>query len=183
MKAKRKKTAPTWNDVKARLAEFERSGLLGLVQDLYAASKDNQNFLHARFGLGSDILKPYQAVIDRWLYPDMYKNFDTSVAKAKRAVADYTKAIGQPEGMAELMVFYCERAASFCDKYGVQDESYHSAMARMFDRAAKVVMQLAPADRDALRDRLYAVLPVYINFGLDVIDDLDVLVGGGEIDD
>ena len=34
MAAKPEKAAPTWSDVKARLAEFDRAGLLGLVQDL-----------------------------------------------------------------------------------------------------------------------------------------------------
>ena len=35
MAAKPKKAAPSWSDVKATLAEFDRAGLLGLVQDLY----------------------------------------------------------------------------------------------------------------------------------------------------
>ena len=61
---------PTWSDVKANLAEFDRAGLLGLVQDLYAADKNNQAFLHAQFGLGGDVLAPYKARIDRWLWPD-----------------------------------------------------------------------------------------------------------------
>ena len=33
---------------------------MGLVQDLYAAHKDNQTFLHTLFGLGKDVLKPYK---------------------------------------------------------------------------------------------------------------------------
>jgi len=49
--AKPKRTKPTWSEVKANLTEFDRAGLLGLVQDLYAADKNNQAFLHARFGL------------------------------------------------------------------------------------------------------------------------------------
>ena len=53
MTAKRKRTVPVWSDVKARLIAFDHAGLLGLIHDLYAASKDNQTFLHARFGLGS----------------------------------------------------------------------------------------------------------------------------------
>ena len=110
MAAKPKKAAPSWSDVKARLAEFDRTALLGLVQDLYAASKDNQAFLHARFGLGGDVLDPYKATIDRWLWPDVYRNQDVSVSKAKRAIADYKKASGRPAGLAELMVFFCERA-------------------------------------------------------------------------
>lgn len=91
-----RKTAPSWSDVKTRLGDFDRAGLIGLVQDLYAASKDNQTFLHARYGLGDDVLKPYKATIDRWLWPDVCKNQDTSVAKAKKAISDYKKAVGQP---------------------------------------------------------------------------------------
>ena len=92
-----KKATPSWIDVKAKLADFDRAGLLTLVQDLYTASKDNQAFLHARLHLGDDALKPYKATIDRWLWPDVFKNQDTSVAKAKKAIADYKKALGAPD--------------------------------------------------------------------------------------
>jgi hypothetical protein len=65
--ATEKSTSPTWADVKAALQTFDRSGLLGLLQDLYARSKDNQAFLHARLSLGHDQLKPYKARILRWI--------------------------------------------------------------------------------------------------------------------
>ena len=98
-----KKANPSWVDIKAKLANFDRDGLLGLVQDLYAAGKDNQAFLHARLRLGDDVLKPYKATINRWLWPHVFKNQDISVAKAKKAIADYKKAGGPTEGLAELM--------------------------------------------------------------------------------
>ncbi|MBL8529943.1 MAG: hypothetical protein JNL68_19895 [Burkholderiales bacterium] len=47
-----------------QLAEFDRAGLIGLVQDLYAAGKDNQAFLHARFGLGGDLRGTRPTVVD-----------------------------------------------------------------------------------------------------------------------
>jgi len=78
-----------------------------------AVSKDNQAFLHARLNLGGDPLKPYRAVVSRWVCPDIFKSQPVSVAKAKKAIADYKKAIGYPEGMAELSVFYCEEAIVF----------------------------------------------------------------------
>ena len=105
-----KKANPSWIDVKAKLADFDRPSLFGLVQDLYTASKDNQVFLHARLHLGEDMLKPYKETIDRWLWPDVFKTQNTSVAKAKKAVADFKKAAGTSKELAELMVFYCERA-------------------------------------------------------------------------
>jgi len=60
-----KNSTPSWRDVKTNLADYDRIGLIGLVQDLYAASKDNQALLHARFALDSDVLKPYMTVIAR----------------------------------------------------------------------------------------------------------------------
>ena len=54
------KSQPSWTDVKAKLANIDRTGLLHLIQDLYAAHKDNQTFLHTRFGLCADVLQPYK---------------------------------------------------------------------------------------------------------------------------
>lgn len=78
-----KKANPPWNDVKGKLAGFDRASLLALVQDLYAASKDTQAFLHTRLHLGEDVLKPYKATIDRWLWPDVFGNQDISTRRPK----------------------------------------------------------------------------------------------------
>ena len=45
---RRKNVSPTWSDVKIAILDFDRAGLQGLLQDLYAASKENQAFLHTR---------------------------------------------------------------------------------------------------------------------------------------
>ena len=74
---------PTWTDVKTQLASFDRPGLLDLIRDLYAAHKDNQTFLHARLGMSEDVLKPYQETLDRWLWPDVLRNQDTSVVSCR----------------------------------------------------------------------------------------------------
>jgi hypothetical protein len=102
------------NRCKSKLASLNRTGLLSLIQDLYAAHRDNQTFLHARFELGENVLKLYKQTIDRWLWLDVLQRQVTSVAKARQAISNYKKAVGDSVGMAELMVFYCERAAGFC---------------------------------------------------------------------
>jgi hypothetical protein len=145
-------------------------------QDLYAASKGNQTFLHARFGLGGDVLAPYKAIIDHWLWPDPAKNQDTSVAAAKKAITDYRKAAGQPEGLAELMVFYCERAAGFSNEYGLDDEGYYDALVRMFEQALKVSVTLPAEQRNLMLDRLDAVRNISHNVGYGVGDDMDDLL-------
>ena len=176
MVAKPKKTAPTWSDVKAKLTEFDRAGLFGIIQDLYAANKSNQIFLHARFGLGGDVLAPYKAIIDRWLWPDPVKNQDTSVATAKKAITDYRKAAGQPEGLAELMVFYCEQAAGFGGEYGFEDGGYFDALVRMFEQALKVSVTLPAERRDTMLHRLASVRRIGHRFGYGVGYDMDHLL-------
>lgn len=178
------KTAnPSWTDVKAKLADFDRAGLFALVQDLYAASKDTRAFLHTRLHLGDDVLQPYKATIDRWLWPDVFKNQDTSVAKAKKAVADYKKALGTPEGLAELMVFYCERASGFSRDVGLQDEGYLEALVRMFGQALKAFANLPQAQHPALWARLDAVRHASHDIGYGVGEDMDNLLAEHGRDD
>jgi hypothetical protein len=162
--------------VKAALAAFDRAGMLGLVQDLYAASKDNQTFLHARLHLGEDVLRPYKEAIDRWLWPDVLKNQATSVAKAKKAISDYKKASGTVDGLAELMVFYCERASGFSCDAGLDDEAYLSALVRMFEQALKAVATLPETQRSALWSRLREVRDRSDDIGYGVGDDMDALL-------
>ena len=172
-----KKANPSWIDVKAKLADFDRPSLIGLVQDLYAASKDNQAFLHARLHLGGDVLKPYKAAIDRWLWPDVFKNQNTSVAKAKKAITDYKKASGTADGLAELTVFYCERASGFSCDIGMDDEAYLSALVRMFEQAPKTIATLPQAQRSTLWARLDVVRDRSHDIGYGVGEDMDALLG------
>jgi hypothetical protein len=170
------KPQPTWIDVKAKLASFDRTGLLALVQDLYAAHKDNQTFLHARLGLTEDVLKSYKQTIDRWLWPDVFLKQDTSVAKAKQAISNYKKAVGEPSGLAELMVFYCERAAGFCREFGNDDENYLAALVRMFEQALTVANALPADSQDAFLARLDRVRNISQKLGYGVSEDMDFIL-------
>jgi hypothetical protein len=175
--AKRKsKSQPTWTDVKAKLAGLDRAALLGLIQSLYAAHKDNQTFLHARFGLAEDVLEPYKKTIDRWLWPDLFRKQDTSVSQAKSAISDYKKAVGDPEGLAELMVFYCERAAGFCSDMASDDEGYFDALVRMFEQALTMANALSVERRDNLMTRLDRVRVISHKVGYGVGDSMDSLL-------
>ncbi|MCP1574199.1 hypothetical protein J2S30_002578 [Herbaspirillum rubrisubalbicans] len=147
------KAIPSWSDVKTRLNDFDRTALLGLVHDLYAASKDNKAFLHARFGLGDEPLAPYKEVITRWINPRDFRT-PISVSKAKKAISDYKKALGQPEGLAELTVFYCEEVFDFLAGCGMDDDGFYDALVRMFEQALIYVLALPEAQQAALLARL-----------------------------
>jgi hypothetical protein len=127
-------------------------------------------------GLSEELLKPYKQRIDRWLWPDVIRNQDPSVAKAKQAISNYRKAIGEPNGLAELMVFYCEQAAGFCNDVGYQEESYFSALVRMFEQALTIANGLPANIRDTLLVRLDRVRNISHRFGYGVGDDMDSIL-------
>jgi hypothetical protein len=180
--AKEKSASSTWIDVKASLVAFDRAGLLGLLQDLYAASRDNQAFLHARLGLGRNQLEPYKARISMWICPDIMRNQPISVSKAKKAIADYKKAIGRPEGLTELSIFYCEEAFGFLEACGMEDESYFVALIRMYDRALTFVSKLPPAERATYLERLDKLRSRSRHVGWGVEDNLNDLWYAADLD-
>ena len=152
-KKKPTKATPSWIDVKTSLAEFDRADLLGLVQDLYAASKDNKAFLHTRLGLGDDPLESYKDVIIRWINPPDFRD-PISVSKAKKAISDYKKALGKPEDLAELTVFYCEEVFDFLAGCYVDDEGFYDALIRMFEQALKYILALPKPQQPTFLVRL-----------------------------
>ena len=152
--ADEKSTLPSWKAVKAALQSSDRAGLLRLVQDLYAADKDNRAFLHARLGLGCDQLARFKMIISRSICPDLMRSQSVSISKAKKAIADYKRAIGKPVGLAELSIFYCEEAFSFLEACGFEDERYLVALIRMYDQSVKRVLDLPLAEQRAYAKRL-----------------------------
>ena len=70
--------------LRAKLTSLDRLALIDLVKDLYAADRGNQVFLHARFGLSESGSQAIQRLtLDRWLWPDVLRNQDTSVTEGE----------------------------------------------------------------------------------------------------
>ncbi len=167
---------PGWRDLKRELVELDQRELLKLIQDLYGASKENKVFLHTRFALGEDLLQPYKAMIERWTCPDVTRDQDYSISKAKKAISDYRKAVGHPEGMAELSVFYCESCAALLSYCGMGDERYFVALVGMFEQALKGIGQLSEGQQTEFLQRLDQVRAEAPDWGWGVSDDMDELL-------
>jgi|SRR5215469_14683657 len=170
------KSKPTWVDVKTNLARFDRVALLGLLQDLYMADEGNRAFLHARFGLGEDPLQPYKKTVNRWLWPEVFRGQQTSVFRAKAAIAKYEKALGDPVGLAELRIFYCERAAGFCQEVDHRETVYLDALARMFGQALKATAHLTGTVQKSFFTRLERVRIIGRRIGSGVGENMDILL-------
>jgi hypothetical protein len=103
------------------------------------------------------------------------RNEPVSVSKAKKAIVDYKKAIGRPDGLAELSTFYCEEAISFLEACGMEDESYFLALIRMYDRSLKFALTLPPAKRSTYLERLDKLRSRAGHVGWGVQDELNSL--------
>lgn len=156
--AKKKTNKTKWSDVKPSVAGLDAKGLVALVADLYALSKDNRDFLHARFDPGADPLAPYKAIIDECMYPNVMRNKPIQIAEAKKAISSYSKAAGTPLGEAELMTFFAECGNQFTVDYGDIDEGFYDALIRMFGRAVHRVLELPEPEQEAFRQRLEAIV-------------------------
>ena len=100
---------------------------------------------------------------------EVSKNQDASVAKAK-------KAIGQPEGLAVLMVFFCERATGLGSDVGLQDEGCFEGLVRRVRQALKAIDALPTENRPPLLGRLDVVRRLGQNLGDGVGDNMDDLL-------
>ena len=98
------------------------------------------------------------------------------MVKAKQAISSYRKATSEPAGLAELMVFYCERAAGFSAAFGSPGESCLEALVRMFAQALNVIRQLPEPDHDALIARLNRAREDAHKVGYGVGDFMDSLL-------
>ena len=172
----KKPRAVAWSQVKQEVIKLDRLVLVQLIGDLYQASQSNQLFLSSRFGLGGDVLEPYKAIIDRWVCPDFERNQDVSVGKATRAVANYRKAVGDPGGIAELSMYYCEACADFLNMCGMEDEDYFDAIVATAGDALDAIDQLPSHEQDDFIARLEAVRWQSIDWGWGVSEDIDQLM-------
>jgi hypothetical protein len=100
------------------------------------------------------------------------KGQNVSVAKAKKAISDYKKAIGLPQGIAELSVFYCKEAVSLLSWCGMDD---YAALVRMFEQALTAVDRLPASERAFFYERLNPVRSTASNLGWGVKDAFDDL--------
>jgi hypothetical protein len=105
-----------------------------------------------------------------------------SVSKAKKAIADYRKAIGRPEGLPELSIFYCEVAFDFLESCGMENKAYFLALIRMYDQTLQYALKLSPAERSTYVERLNRLRSRARCLGWSVEDELNSLWYATEFD-
>ena len=153
-----KTRGPSWADVKESIASLDRSDLIQLIAGLYRLSKGNRDFLHARFSIGDDPIGPYKKVIQDCMFPDVFKNKPIQISRAKKAINEYSKALGDAKGEAELMTYFVECGNQFTVEFGDIDEGFYDALLRMYARAINKVLALPEEEQHEFRERLKTIM-------------------------
>jgi hypothetical protein len=148
----------TLSAVKSAVIKLSHDELLSLVAELYRLSKQNQAFLHARFADAEAAMDDCKVVVADCLYPDVQRNRPLQVAKAKKVVADFCKAVANPIAQADLMLVFLEQGNAFTVEYGDVDASFYNALLTMATRAAETICVLPQELQQPFRDRLAEIV-------------------------
>lgn len=84
-------------------------------------------------------MEGFKAIVAECLYRNVQRDRPLQVAKAKRAVADFCKAVAEPAAHAYLMLFFLEQGNAFRLQFGEIDTCFYSSLVAMASRAAEAV--------------------------------------------
>lgn len=143
-----------WTDVKARLETFDRTGLLGLIADLYEASPTNRRFLDSRLFPESGAIEEYRRIVIAAIYPDPFRNRRVSVRHANAAITAYRRATGDMIGTVDLMLTFVEAGTEQAVDLGYGDEAYFNALESKANAVATLFAELPAGAQAAATARL-----------------------------
>lgn len=124
-----------WKLIRSRLNQTSQGDLISLVGEFYKLSAQNQVFLETRFGNQQDGLEEYKVIIKKNICPSEPWKKDVSLSTGRKAISDYKKALGNPEGLIELMLYYCECGVNFTNQFGDIDEGFYASIESMYQSA------------------------------------------------
>ena len=92
------------------------------------------------------------------MFPDVFKNKPIQISTAKKAINEYSKAVGDAKGEAELMTYFVECGNQFTVQYGDIGEGFYDALLGMYARAINKVLTLPEEEQHEFRERLRTIM-------------------------
>jgi hypothetical protein len=88
----------------------------------------------------------------------VFKNKPIQISTAKKAINEYSKAIGNAKGEVELMTYFVECGNQFTVEFGDIDEGFYDALLRIYARAINKVLSLPKEEQNEFRKRLKTIM-------------------------
>ncbi|MCX5796552.1 MAG: hypothetical protein NTY77_13745 [Elusimicrobia bacterium] len=148
-----------WSAIRRQLINRTTRELLALVKDLYEVSAANRDFLQARFRgetAAGPALEQYRRTIVEQFFPQ-HGFGKLKLADARKAIRDYRKATGNPEGTIDLLLTYVENGTEFTKEFGDINEAYYNSLDSALDELARLLLQSGPALYARFRNRALRV--------------------------
>lgn len=137
------KKSAGWRNVRRQLDEWPKPALIALVKDLYEASPDNRDFLHARFQAEEDTgaaLEKYRQKIVEQFFPS--RGFGKlKLSEARKAIRDYRKATGNLTGTIDLMLTYVENGTEFTHQFGDINEPFYNSLESVLNEMTQLLLR------------------------------------------
>lgn len=143
--------------MKARVETFDRTGLLGLIADLYEASPANRRFLESRLFPASGAIEEYRRMVRAAIYPDPFSRRRISVRDASAVITEYRRATGDVAGTVDLMLSFVEAGTEQAVDLGYGDDAYFNALENKLNAIAKAFDELPARARCTMTARLRRV--------------------------
>jgi hypothetical protein len=150
----KKRRPDTWGNVKASLDRMDRSGLVGVIHDLYKASNVNRRFLHARFVPAAPALEEYRRLVREAVFPDPLSQRPIRLRDATAAITEYKRATGDLAGTVDLMLEFVEAGTEQAADLGYGEDAYFAALERKVRDVLRSLDALPDTDRRAVIARL-----------------------------
>jgi 4-hydroxy-3-methylbut-2-enyl diphosphate reductase IspH len=107
----------------------------------------------------------------------MQRDRPLQVAKAKKVVADFCKAVANPIAQSDLMLAFLEQGNAFTVEYGDVGAGFYKALLTMASRAAETICVLPQELQQAFRDRFAEVVQSSSGIGWGYHDELVEIYG------
>lgn len=144
-----------WSEIKKRLEPFDKKELINVIKDLHSLSKENKNFLSARFASDKNqIFKKYKEKVVEPFYPANGRFGSLKLAPAKKAINDYKKASNDLLGTLDLMLTYVESGTEFTCEYGDIDENFYNSLESVLFNFQELISSKSEDYLDDFKDRL-----------------------------
>jgi hypothetical protein len=134
---------------------MDRTGLVGVIRDLYDASTANRRFLHARFVPAAAALDQYRELVAKAVFPDPFSRRPVRLRDAAAAITDYKRSTGDSVGVVDLLLTFVEAGTEQAADLGYGDETYFSTLERKLDEAVSLLNALPDEARGNAAARFY----------------------------
>lgn len=149
---------PSWKDIKAVVAGWSETQLVGLVQDLYRLSPDNAAFINARLvtnTTSSKTLDPYKKRIRAAISPREPWKQGVRLAEGRKAISDFRKANGNAQDTLLLMTYYVQCGNDHTLEFGDINEPFYDSMCSMVRQIKDTLLKMQDQE---LADKILPLL-------------------------